>query len=142
GKPVVLLYGRVPSFRALKRGMVGRDVRQLNRNLAALGYARWSIASSSHFSGATARGVKRLQAALKVKRTGKLGLGETVFAPRQLRITKLQATLGTPLAPGAVLGHASSTARRVVVSLDAAQQSNVAPGNRVLITLPTGRSTP
>ena len=39
GKPVVLLYGSVPAWRELKEGMTGKDVRQLNANLAALGYS-------------------------------------------------------------------------------------------------------
>src|SRR5262249_48831889 len=39
GTPVVLLYGRVPAWRALAAGVHGADVRQLNRALVALGYA-------------------------------------------------------------------------------------------------------
>ncbi len=37
-KPVLLLCGTVPAYRDLHRGDVGRDVRQLNRNLHKLGY--------------------------------------------------------------------------------------------------------
>ena len=37
-KPVVLLCGTVPAYRALHMGVKGRDVRQLNRNLHRLGY--------------------------------------------------------------------------------------------------------
>ena len=32
-RPVVLLCGTVPAYRALHAGVKGRDVRQLNRNL-------------------------------------------------------------------------------------------------------------
>jgi hypothetical protein len=37
-RPVVLLCGTVPAYRALHVGLKGRDVRQLNRNLHRLGY--------------------------------------------------------------------------------------------------------
>ena len=37
-RPVVLLCGTIPAYRALHLGVKGRDVRQLNRNLHQLGY--------------------------------------------------------------------------------------------------------
>ncbi|HEU5027977.1 MAG TPA: hypothetical protein VFV01_23850 [Spirillospora sp.] len=39
GTPVVLLYGRVPAWRALSEGMTGHDVAQPNRDLVRLGHA-------------------------------------------------------------------------------------------------------
>jgi hypothetical protein len=39
GSPVVLLYGRVPDWRALDEGISGQDVSQLNHDLVQLGYA-------------------------------------------------------------------------------------------------------
>ena len=36
-RPVLLLCGRVPAYRALRLGVKGRDVRQLNRNLRVRG---------------------------------------------------------------------------------------------------------
>src|SRR5258708_40112129 len=40
GSPVVLLYGKVPAWRTMQEGLTGEDVRQLNHDLVALGYAR------------------------------------------------------------------------------------------------------
>jgi hypothetical protein len=37
--PVVLLYGRVPDWRAIFAGVSGADVSQLNHDLVKLGYA-------------------------------------------------------------------------------------------------------
>jgi peptidoglycan hydrolase-like protein with peptidoglycan-binding domain len=144
GRPVVLLYGPVPAFRALQHGMTGTDVRQLNANLVALGYASSSVLdpASSYFSSATKYALEQLQAALGVKETGTLELGQALFLPRALRITNVMATLGAPVAPGAVIAQASSTTRRVAVELDAAQQASVRVGNRVAITLPNNRTTP
>jgi hypothetical protein len=138
GKPVVLLYGRVPAFRELKEGMTGRDVRQLNANLLALGYAG---SSSAHFTSETKYGLEQLQAALGMRETGTLELGRAVFLPRPLRVTRVMATLGTRLAPGGLVAQASSTTRRVEVDLDAAQQTSVKTGDRVKVTLPNNRST-
>jgi peptidoglycan hydrolase-like protein with peptidoglycan-binding domain len=144
GKPVVLLYGPVPAFRALKEGMTGKDVRQLNQNLIALGYATSAALNpdSPYFGSETKYALEQLQAALHVRQTGALELGQAVFLPRAARVTRLMATLGAPVAPGTPVMQASSNTRRVKVELDAAQQTSVRPGDRVTITLPNGRTTP
>lgn len=143
GEPVVLLYGHTPAYRALKQGMTGPDVEQLNANLVALGYTTSSALdpTSDYFSWATKYALEQLQAALDVKETGTLDLGQAVFLPRPLRITKVTATLGSTAAAGGVIAQASSTRRHVVVNLDAAQQTSVKAGDRVVITLPNNRTT-
>jgi hypothetical protein len=144
GRPVILLYGAVPAFRALKEDMTGNDVRQLNANLVALGYASRAALdpTSAYFSWVTKYALERLQGALHVEQTGALALGQAVFLPRPLRVTKMMATLGAAVQPGAAIAEASSTTRRVVVNLDAAQQTSVEAGDPVLITLPDNRTTP
>jgi Putative peptidoglycan binding domain len=150
GNPVMLLYGTVPAYRSLAEGQYasstsGADVEQLNRDLVAMGYASSSAMAGqgwSYFGWETKYALERLQAGLGVKQTGKLDLGQAVFLPSAARITAVQPTLGTQAGPGSQVATASSTARQVSVSLDAAQQSQVAPGDRVTITLPNGRTTP
>jgi hypothetical protein len=142
GTPVVLLYGRVPAWRTLAEGMHGADVRQLNRALVALGCATRAQLdpSSKYFTAETAYALGKLQARLGLPRTGTLPLGQAVFLPSAIRVTTVPASLGAPAA-GTVL--AATSARRVVtIALDAAQQSQVKVGDRVMITLPTGRVTP
>jgi multidrug efflux pump subunit AcrA (membrane-fusion protein) len=119
-------------------------VRQLNRNLVALGYATSSELdpTSDYFGSETRYALERLQAHLGVSETGELALGEAVLLPAPVRITKVAATLGTSVPPDAVIMQTSATARRVVVDLDAAQQSSVKVGNRVTITLPNNSTTP
>lgn len=138
GKPVFLLYGRTPAYRALSEGMSGADVLQLNRDLVALGYATRAQLdpTSDWFSAATATALEKLQAHLGLSETGSLALGAAVFEPEALRITSVSAQLGGRAAPGAPFGQASSTRRQVVVSLDAAAQTDVKAGDRVDITLP------
>jgi hypothetical protein len=65
-----------------------------------------------------------------------------VFLPSAARITERLATLGTPAQPGVAILSATSTRRRVTIDLDAAQQSQVKVGDRVIITLPDNTTTP
>jgi peptidoglycan hydrolase-like protein with peptidoglycan-binding domain len=141
---VVLLYGHTPAYRALSEGAEGPDVRELNTELVALGYAS-AVALDPHsdyFSSATAYALERLQAKLGVKETGSLSLGQAVFLPGPLRITKVLATLGASAPPGSAVAQASSTVRQVVINLNASVQSGVKVGDRVTITLPDGQTTP
>ncbi len=142
GTPVVLLYGRVPAWRALSEGMHGADVRQLNHALVALGCATRAQLdpASKYFTADTAYALEKLQARLGLPQTGTLPLGQAVFLPSAIRVTTVPASLGAPAA-GTVL--AATSARHVVtIALDAAQQSQVKAGDTVIITLPSGRVTP
>jgi hypothetical protein len=149
GSPVVLLYGSTPAYRDLAAGataasMEGPDVQELNADLVALGYVSSSNLSptSDQFTSWTTFGVNKLQAALAVTQTGKLTLGQVVFLPTAARITAVQGTLGAAAGPGQPLLTASSTTRQVSVNLDADQQSELAVGDQVGISLPNGQNTP
>jgi peptidoglycan hydrolase-like protein with peptidoglycan-binding domain len=142
-KPVVLLNGATPASRSLSQGDSGPDVRQLNADLVALGFATRADLdpSAGYFGPATAAALGRLQAKFGVQRTGVLRLGQAVFLPGPLRITTVGATLGTGAAPGTAIAHATSTHRQVQLNIDAAEQSSLRTGDRVLITLPNYHDT-
>jgi hypothetical protein len=144
GSPVVLLYGRVPAWRALGEGVSGADVSQLNRDLVALGDAgRAAIAAAGwdYYSWATASGVQRLEAHLGVAFSpGWLSLGQVVFEPAALRVAAVTGNLGS-LAAGPVL-TTTSDRQVVMISLAVSGQSQVAAGDRVSVTLPDGTATP
>jgi peptidoglycan hydrolase-like protein with peptidoglycan-binding domain len=149
GAPVVLLYGTTPAYRALAEGataadVAGPDVRQLNAALIALGYASRDELdpASDEFSWRTKAAVEKLQAQLGVSQTGQLALGDVVFLPTAVRITAVPAALGGQAGPGMTPLTATSQRRVVTVALDAAQQSQVAKGDKVAITLPDGKVTP
>jgi hypothetical protein len=145
GAPVVMLTGEVPLYRALSGGMSGADVAQLNRDLVVLGYATSDELSptSDYFSGATADALDALQDHLGVTETGTLALGQAVFLPvARLRITNVRGMLGGGAEPGAPLLTGSSDRRVVSLELDAAEQADVAVGDRVTITLPDNANTP
>lgn len=145
GAPVVLLTGEVPLYRALSGGTSGADVEQLNRDLVELGYATSDELSptSEYFSGATADALEALQDHLGVRETGTMALGQAVFLPvARLRITNVGGMLGGGAEPGAPLLTGSSDRRVVSLELDAAEQPDVAVGDRVTITLPDNANTP
>jgi hypothetical protein len=145
GKPVILLQGAsVPAYRDLYWGMEGADVRQLNAALVALGYATKDEIDpdSDYFGRQTYYALKELQDKVGLAKTGRLPLGQAVFVPaKEIRITKVNAVRGGSAAPGSVVLQASSTERQVTVVLNASQQSDVAVGDPVTISLPNGKTT-
>jgi hypothetical protein len=142
-EPVLLLCGNVPAWRSLYAGMEGPDVRQLNRNLVALGYATEDELDprSDAFGSATSHALGELQEERGRARTSSLKLGDAVFLPGPLRIAKVTATLGTSAGPGTPIAQATSTRRRVDVDLKAAQASSVEVGDAATITLPDNSTT-
>jgi hypothetical protein len=142
--PVVLLYGSTPTYRTLSAGDTGPDVAELNADLVALGYATSARLSptSASFGSATTTALEKLQAALGEAQTGTLTLGRAVFEPTAMRVISLSAQLGGSAQPGQTVTQATSTTRQVQVALDASQQTDVAVGNKVTITLPNNQITP
>jgi hypothetical protein len=142
--PAILLYGSTPVYRSLYEGDTGPDVRQLNANLVALGYATSSELdpNSDYFSYETAYALEQLQDKLGEDETGSLGEAQAVFLSGQLRIASVGATLGTNAGPGSLIMQATSTNRQVVVDLDASEQTEVTVGQSAQITLPDGQATP
>jgi hypothetical protein len=86
--------------------------------------------------------VEDLQAALGVTQNGTLALGQAVFLPTPARVTAISTTLGAPAGPGQPVMTVTSTTRQVSLAIDAAQQSELAVGDKVTITLPDNQNTP
>jgi peptidoglycan hydrolase-like protein with peptidoglycan-binding domain len=143
-RPVVLLYGSTPAYRTLSSGATGPDVAELNADLVALGYATRAQLSpkSASFGSATTTAVRRLQTALGVTQSGTLTLGQAVFELTSVRVTSVSAQPGGHAEPGQPVLQGTSTTRQVQLALDASQQTSVAVGDKVTITLPNNRTTP
>jgi len=118
-------------------------VAELNKDLVALHYATSAQLSrtSVYFGSATVTALEKLQATLGVSQTGRLTLGQAVFEPTALRVTSVSALPGGSARPGQTVMQATSTARQVQVALDASQQTEVAVGDKVSITLPNNHTT-
>ncbi len=136
-RPVVLLCGTVPLYRALHVGVKGPDVRQLNRNLHRLGYdAGAPVRVDDVFTSSTERALRVLQRKKSVGVTGRLETADVVFLPEAVRIAKVSGQVGGAARSGAPVLNATSGRLHVRVDLDASQQGEVHRGDRVQITLP------
>jgi hypothetical protein len=141
--PVVLLHGSTPAYRTLSAGASGPDATELNRDLVALGYATRAELhpGSAFFGSATTAAVEKLQDALGVPPTGTLSLGQAVFEPVAVRVTSVPVQPGGAAQPGETVLEGTSTTRQVQLALDASQQTSMAVGNKVSITLPNNDTT-
>ena len=131
-RPVLLLCGTVPAYRVVREGDVGRDVRQLNRNLR--------LPAGRTFTGRTKAALERLQRRKGLRVTGRLALDDAVFLPRPVRIAKVSGELGGSARPGTRIAQATADALHVQVDLDASQQGEVKKGDRAQVTLPGNAS--
>ena len=136
GHSVPLLYGATPLWRTLSTASHGEDVRELERNLAALGY---HLTVDDRFTRATRQAVQQWQHDLGMSVTGVVSPGDVVIAPDTLRISAVSGVLGAA-AQGPVL-TATDTVRRVTVNLPATRQELAKVGGRVRIQLPGRKST-
>jgi len=128
-KPVLLLCGTVPAYRALHDADAGQDVRQLNRNLHVRG-------AGDAFTTKTEKALEALQRRKGVHVNGSLALGDAVFLPEAVRIAKVTGQLGGSARPGAQALNATSGTLHVQVNLDPSEQGQVKRGDRAQITLP------
>ena len=139
GQPVTLLYGPVPAYRDFGPGMTpGPDVRELQRNLTALGFDPGP--ADGTFGWATQAAVERWQRSQGQPMTGTVTLGTIAFLPGPLRVTTTPAPAGTLAATGTTV--LSGTSDTPVVSTWLTVGGPVPrPGDPVLVTLPDGTTT-
>jgi peptidoglycan hydrolase-like protein with peptidoglycan-binding domain len=134
-----LMYGSRPAWRTLKSGVAnGADVRQLEENLRLLGFTRKGDVIDRHWDSDTTAAVKRWQTAAGVAVDGEVELGEVVFLPESIRVTEVQAKLGSGVGPGGTLMTATSNRRVVSLDLDATDVELINVGDAVSVELPDG----
>lgn len=129
-----LLYGTMPLYRTLQDGVSGKDVEELERNLAKLGYTGFTV--DDEFTSATAQAVKDWQDDLGVEQTGQIKPGDVVIAPGPLRVASLKHARGDQ-ATGPVL-TATGPTRQVLVNLDVVDEHLVKRGTKATVELPDG----
>lgn len=138
-RPVVLMLGEVPAYRALSSGVEGRDVRQLQRNLLALEFDDGGdLEVTGEFDADTAEAVRDWQEDLGVERTGVVELGDVAFFPTARRMGPHTVAVGSGVAPAAQVATTTSLERVVTLDLEASDQDLVARGDRVRVELPGG----
>jgi len=141
--PVVLMRGRIPAWRPFGLGMGGGpDVRELQANLIALGFARGLFsAPTGTFDWLTASAVERWQLATGYPVTGQIGLGQVVFLPSAILAGAQSAAPGQAATPGQQPYQATTDERTVSVPLNP-DLPTVRVGEVVSIVLPGNVSTP
>jgi peptidoglycan hydrolase-like protein with peptidoglycan-binding domain len=139
-QPVVLVYGSLPAYRPLAPGTEGPDVRQLEKNLYALGYRGFTVDDT--YTSSTADAVAAWQGDLGLPETGTVELGRVVFAAGPVRVDSREAAVGDALQLGGSVLSYTGTTRLVTVSLDVSDQRLARKGAAVVLTLPDGSTTP
>ena len=136
---VPLLYGDLPMYRSLSIATGdGADIRQLEENLAALGFSD-GLSIDDDFDAATADAVRDWQESLGLTRTGVVETSDAVIAPGPLRIAERIARKGAQVGPGGPVVKTTGTARVVTVRLEVTRQSLATPDAPAQVVLPDGR---
>jgi peptidoglycan hydrolase-like protein with peptidoglycan-binding domain len=134
-----LFYGSLPAWRDFGPGLTdGEDVRQLERNLRALGYDPGDV--DDDWDWETTAAVKDFQQDRELDADGTLGRGEVVFREGAARIGEAKVSVGDQVSPGRPLGEIASTEHVVTVDLEASRQRLARVGDRVTVDLPSGRT--
>ena len=140
GQPVTLLYGSLPAWRPFAPGMTaGPDVRQLQRNLAALGFDPGP--ADGVFGWSTQLAVRAVAAGQRhdrhrddPARRGRVPAGAAA------RHHDAADQLGAPVTPGASVVSGTSLTPGVQVSLPVGGPA-VRRGDQVTVTMPDGTTT-
>jgi peptidoglycan hydrolase-like protein with peptidoglycan-binding domain len=136
--PVVLLYGSLPAYRALATGTDGKDVKQFEKNLYALGYRGFTV--DQEYTASTAAAVRDWQEDLGLQETGTVELGRVAYATGPVRIDSHDAAVGDLVQPGKSVLTFTGSSRVVVVDLDASDQRLARKGASVTVELPDGKT--
>lgn len=140
------MYGTVPVWRDLVRGLEGTDVRQLNENLAALGY---DVSVDDEFGPRTQRAVREWQRDRGHRVTGVLTADDIAFVDGAVRVASVDGKLGgssgagggAPSGPGAAGGaggdvlQVTSTKRVVTATVSQRDAERLAVGTAVDVTV-------
>jgi peptidoglycan hydrolase-like protein with peptidoglycan-binding domain len=133
---VVLLYGEVPMYRDLGPGASGADVKQLERNLAELGYGGFAV--DKQYSSSTAAAVRAWQGDIGAGSTGTVARGEVVFLPEGRQVDTLRADIGDVVAPGTEILDITGTDQVVSLEADVDDRDRFEIGSQVTVVLPGG----
>jgi len=139
-QPVIVFYGDTPLFRPIdKAGLEGRDVRQLRRNLDALGYRSWGP-HADVVDASLLKALKNWQKQLELPAPGALRPGQVVVLAGPGRVSTVTAAPGDPADSPVV--EVTSTTKVVTVAMGATDGGSLRTGLKVTITLPDGRQVP
>jgi peptidoglycan hydrolase-like protein with peptidoglycan-binding domain len=138
GRRVPVLDGTIPMWRALGPGVDdGPDVRQLEEDLVALGFADPAVMTvDDEFTSATTAAVKRWQGSLGWEETGTVDPGDVAILDGPVRVASTTATVGDELGPSAPVMDVTGTERQVSLQVSLSEREMVDVGDAVEVVLP------
>lgn len=102
--PIVVLQGDIPMYRTLRDGVEGPDVQQLEQALVELGYdPDEDVTVDEEFTSVTESMVERWQEDLGIDETGRIAVGEVIFAPLPGQVLSYQTAVGAGVGPASPL---------------------------------------
>ncbi|MDR0433051.1 MAG: hypothetical protein LBH48_07070, partial [Bifidobacteriaceae bacterium] len=139
-KPVILLPGRLPAWRDMTPGMDdGRDITQLKRALAKLGFADSDeLGTSREWTWSLSRAVSELRDAAGYDKGYSLPRSWFQFGPSRLRVDALLATKGQQVEPGAELLSTTGTTPQVTCQIATSQRAYATEGGAADLTFSDG----
>jgi peptidoglycan hydrolase-like protein with peptidoglycan-binding domain len=137
-----LLFGDRPMWRRLSSGVdKGEDVRQLEENLVALGYADPAVVTvDDSYTSATAAAVKRWQKDRGLEQTGAVEATDVVFAAGPVRIAALKAAVGDKGGGATAVVDVTGAEQIGAVKLETGKASVARQGDAVTVELGDGRT--
>lgn len=135
-EPVVVFEGDIPQYRAFTIRMSdGEDVEQLERALVDLGYdPEGDIEVDQDFTSATADAIERLQEAIGAEETGRLDLGDVIFAPASTSyVAEVLVEVSDQVSPGQPIVATSAPISGTVTAI--AAEGSVVGNGEVLIEI-------
>jgi peptidoglycan hydrolase-like protein with peptidoglycan-binding domain len=141
GPGPALLFGDKPMWRNLSSGVdKGEDVRQLEENLVALGYADPAVMTvDDKYTSATATAVKKWQKARGVEQTGTVDTTDVVFSSGPIRVADRKVAVGDKAAAATIL-EVTGAEQIVTVKLDPSKAAVARQDDPVTIKLSDGRT--
>ncbi|MFB3051142.1 MAG: peptidoglycan-binding protein, partial [Acidimicrobiia bacterium] len=107
--PTVVLEGDLPMYRTLRDGVEGTDVQQLEQALVDLGYdPDETVTIDDEFTSVTESMVERWQEDLGVDETGRISVGDIIFAPLPAQVVSSQSAVGSSVSQGTPILTASA----------------------------------
>jgi peptidoglycan hydrolase-like protein with peptidoglycan-binding domain len=135
-RPVTLLVGEVPMYRDLAIGDSGVDVRQLETNLAKLGYDGFE--TDTVFTASTAEAVRAWQRKVGVEPTGSVARSDVVFAPAGGRVDAVHVRAGSVVSPGAPILDLTGTDQIAALEAELDDRDRFDIGSKATVVLPDG----
>jgi peptidoglycan hydrolase-like protein with peptidoglycan-binding domain len=138
-RPVTLLLGAIPMYRDLAPGASGPDIKQLEANLAKLGYRGFT--ADNEYTSSTAAAIRDWQDDIGAEVTGVVSQASVVFMPERGLVDSLHVGVGDAVhaaAPGTPILDITGTDQVVSVEVEVDDRDLVDVDTEVTVTLPDG----